>query len=259
MFLQYIVGQLAFLQAPATQGATKSQQLASSIGFTHFLHHMAATDMVIFAVLVLMSASSWFYIFFNGIRNGIVRSRADRVVREFWDAGSAQESIQAMEAQPRSEPFSKIALDCAVAATHHQKSDAGALAETLDRSEFVDRALRQSIARESVRLESGLTLLAAVGSAAVYVGLLGTVLGIVHALLNISSSGSASITTVAGPVGEALYMTAFGLVTAIPAVLAYNFFARSNRKMLSQFDEFAHDLHDFFVTGSRRTGEEAGN
>src|SRR5699024_10631615 len=106
-----------------------------------------------------------------------------------------------------------------------------------------------------VRLEAGLTLLAAVGSAAVYVGLLGTVLGIVHALINIGSSGQASIATVAGPVGEALYMTAFGLVTAIPAVLAYNFYARSNRVMLARFDNFAHDLHDFFVTGTRRVDE----
>ncbi len=254
MFVLDTVGLLATLQVPPAQGVNKSQALTQGLSPSQFIHDMSGFDMVVLIVLIIMSASSWFYIIFNGIRNAIVRSRADRVVREFWEADSAQDSIRAMEAQPRSEPFSKIALDCAMAATHHQKADAGALAETLDRSEFVDRALRQSIARESVRLESGLTLLAAVGSAAVYVGLLGTVLGIVHALINIGSSGEASITTVAGPVGEALYMTALGLVTAIPAVLAYNFFARSNRLMLSRFDEFAHDLHDFFVTGSR-TGE----
>ncbi|HEX7339467.1 MAG TPA: MotA/TolQ/ExbB proton channel family protein [Rhodanobacteraceae bacterium] len=216
---------------------------------------MSGTDWAVLIVLIIMSACSWFFIIFNGIRNAMVRSRSEKVVRQFWDAGSAQDSIRAMEEQPAGEPFSKIALDCAMAATHHQKADAGALADSLDRSEFIDRALRQSIARESVRLESGLTLLAAVGSAAVYVGLLGTVLGIVHALVNIGSSGQASITTVAGPVGQALYMTALGLVTAIPAVLAYNFFARANRVTLAQFDDFAHDLHDFFVTGSRRSSD----
>lgn len=250
MFLQDTAGLMAFLQ-PA-QTASKSEALSQGLSFSNFLHDMATFDWVVLIVLVIMSAASWFYIIYNAIRNAVVRARADRVIREFWEADSAQASIQAMEAKPRGEPFSSIALDCAMAATHHQKSDAGALAETLDRSEFVDRALRQSIARESVRLEGGLTLLAAVGSAAVYVGLLGTVLGIVHALVSIGSSGQASITAVAGPVGQALYMTALGLVTAIPAVLAYNFFARSNRLMLSRFDEFAHDLHDFFVTGSRK-------
>jgi biopolymer transport protein ExbB len=86
------------------------------------------------------------------------------------------------------------------------------------------------------------------------VGLLGTVWGIYHALLHIGATGQASIDAVAGPVGEALIMTALGLGVAIPAVLAYNFFVRSNRKINARFDEFAHDLHDFFATGSRVEG-----
>ena len=111
--------------------------------------------------------------------------------------------------------------------------------------------LRQAVARESGRLEGGLTVLATVGSTGPFVGLLGTVWGIYHALIRISASGDASMSAVAGPVGEALIMTAFGLFVAIPAVLAYNFFVRSNRVILARFDEFAHDLHDFFATGSR--------
>ena len=116
-------------------------------------------------------------------------------------------------------------------------------------------ALRQAVARESLRLEGGLTLLATVGSSAPFIGLLGTVWGIYHALIKISASGNASMEAVAGPVGEALIMTAFGLFTAIPAVLAYNFFNRSNRLTYAQFDEFAHDLHDFFATGARVEGK----
>jgi biopolymer transport protein ExbB len=96
-----------------------------------------------------------------------------------------------------------------------------------------------------------MTLLATVGSAAPFVGLLGTVWGIYHALIRISASGNASMEAVAGPVCEALIMTAFGLFAAIPAVFAYNFFSRANRLTYARFDEFAHDLHDFFATGSR--------
>jgi biopolymer transport protein ExbB len=102
-----------------------------------------------------------------------------------------------------------------------------------------------------MRLEGGMTLLATVGSAAPFVGLLGTVWGIYHALIRIAASGNASMNAVAGPVGEALIMTAFGLFAAIPALFAYNFFSRSNRVVYARFDEFAHDLHDFFATGSR--------
>ena len=105
--------------------------------------------------------------------------------------------------------------------------------------------------RESLRLESGLTVLATVGSTAPFVGLPGTVWGIYHALIKIGQTGQASIDAVAGPVGEALIMTALGLFVAIPAVLAYNFFVRLNRVTNNKFDTFAHDLHDFFATGSR--------
>ncbi len=238
--------------ATGAQGTGGSNAEAlQQIGFSSFIHEMSTPDWVVFIVLCIMSVMSWYYIIANLIRNTMVRSRAEKVIRAFWDAGSAQDSIRAMEEQPRSEPFSKIALDCATAAAHHQRSDAGKLAESLNRSEFIDRALRQSVARESLKLENGLTVLATVGSAAVFVGLLGTVIGIYYALTSIGAAGEASITAVAGPVGQALIMTAFGLFAAIPAVLAYNFFVRSNRLTYAQFDEFAHDLHDFFATGSR--------
>jgi len=173
------------------------------------------------------------------------------VINGFWNNASTQDAIRELEAQPKSEPFSKIALDAASAVAHHQQANKGGIAESLSRSEFVDRALRQAVARESLRLEGGQTVLATVGSSAPFVGLLGTVWGIYHALIGIAASGNASMTAVAGPVGEALIMTAIGLFTAIPALLAFNFFNRSNRVIFARFDEFAHDLHDFFATGSR--------
>jgi biopolymer transport protein ExbB len=113
------------------------------------------------------------------------------------------------------------------------------------------RVLRDALHLVLDKLQFGQVLLATVGSTAPFVGLLGTVWGIYHALTGIATAGQITIDKVAGPVGEALIMTALGLAVAIPAVLAYNFFVRSNRNTYAKFDTFAHDLHDFFATGSR--------
>ena len=223
----------------------------SQMGFDHLIQHFDYLGWAVFVILIVMTIGSWFFIFVNGIRAMQIRGRADRVRHVFWETPSAQEAVRTMEEQPAWEPFSKIALDCASAAAHHQRHEGSRLVEALNRSEFIDRALRQAVARESMRLEGGLTLLATVGSSAPFVGLLGTVWGIYHALISIAATGNASMEAVAGPVGEALIMTAFGLFVAIPAVLAYNFYVRQNRLTYARFDEFAHDLHDFFATGSR--------
>ncbi len=121
----------------------------------------------------------------------------------------------------------------------------GALLSRVERNERVLRALRQAMLHSQRRLEFGQVLLASVGSTAPFVGLLGTVWGIYHALSSIAQSGQAMIENVAGPVGEALIMTAFGLVVAIPAVLAYNILGRYVRQISEELDGFAHDLHEF--------------
>ncbi|MBX3727507.1 MAG: MotA/TolQ/ExbB proton channel family protein [Xanthomonadales bacterium] len=223
----------------------------TQLGFGHMIHHLDVVGWIVLITLVVMSLASWFYIIANSFRNSAVRSRADKVIRNFWGSNSTQEAIQYMESQPRNEPFSKIALECAEAAAHHSKHEGGRMVEILNRSEFIDRALRQAVTRESSRLETGLTMLASAGSSAPFIGLLGTVWGIYRALIAIGASGKADIGSIAGPVGEALIMTAIGLFVAIPALLAYNFFVRSNRMVLAKFDEFAHDLHDYFATGAR--------
>lgn len=235
--------------AAAGSGSSNAEAMRQ-MGFDHLVHHLDVLGWIVFIVLLLMSIASWYFIIINGIRNSQVRSRGEKVIDAFWNS-KGQHAIQELESQPKSEPFSKLALDAAYAASHHQSVDGGRLAESLSRSEFVDRALRQAVSRESLRLEGGMTVLATVGSAAPFVGLLGTVWGIYGALIGIAASGSASMDKVAGPVGESLIMTAFGLFTAIPALLAYNFFTRSNRLTYARFDEFAHDLHDYFATGSR--------
>lgn len=221
------------------------------MSFANLLQHLDFLGWIVLITLVVMSLMSIYWIVMNFFKNMRLRSSSDRVISTFWETPNAQDAIRYMEEQPRNEPFSKIALDAAQAAAHHQRHEGSRLVESLNRSEFVDRALRQAVTRESMRLETGLTLLATVGATAPFVGLLGTVWGIYHALIRIGATGNASIDAVAGPVGEALIMTAIGLFVAIPAVLGYNFYVRANRITNNKFDTFAHDLHDFFATGSR--------
>jgi len=206
----------------AAAGGNPSNAL-SQMGFEHLIHEMTtkpgdfAVSWVVLLTLVVMSAMSWYWTVINIFRATRLKSAADRVVSLFWDTPNAQDAIRAMEEQPASEPFSKIALDAAQAAAHHQRAEGGAtggVGENLSRSEFVDRALRQAVTRESNKLQSGMTLLATVGATAPFVGLLGTVWGIYGALIKIGATGSASIDAVAGPVGEALIMTAIGLFVA---------------------------------------------
>ncbi len=242
-----------FLQTPAATSNTNAEAM-KQMGFQDLMLHFDWLGWIVFITLIAMSFLSWYFIIANGIRNAALKARAEKVVENFWGNSSTQDAIRELEAQPKGEPFSKIALEAASAVAHHQQSTSGTtgrLAESLSRSEFIDRALRQAVSRESMRLEGGMTLLATVGSAAPFVGLLGTVWGIYHALIGIAATGNASMNAVAGPVGEALIMTAFGLFAAIPALLAYNFFNRSNRVVNARFDEFANDLHDYFATGSR--------
>ena len=234
----------------AAAGGSNADAL-QQMSFSHLLQNFDLVGWIVFITLTLMSVLSVYWIVINFVKNMRLRGSSDRVVSTFWETPNAQDAIRFMEEQPSSEPFSKIALDAAQAAAHHQRHDGSRLAESLNRSEFVDRALRQAVTRESSRLENGLTVLATTGSTAPFVGLLGTVWGIYRALIKIGASGDASISAVAGPVGEALIMTAIGLFVAIPAVLGYNFFVRINRGLNNKLDTFAHDLHDFFATGSR--------
>jgi biopolymer transport protein ExbB len=135
------------------------------------------------------------------------------------------------------------------------QSDAGSkqpeLHESFDFSDWVTRSLRNSVDDSTARMQSGLAILASAGSTAPFVGLFGTVWGIYHALMAIGMAGQATIDKVAGPIGEALIMTALGLAVAIPAVLGYNALVRANKKVIAKLNRFAHDLHAYFVTGAR--------
>jgi biopolymer transport protein ExbB len=226
----------------------------TQMGFGNLLAQADGVALAVLILLLLMCVFSWYYILTKALRAVAIRRLADQVVGGFWDAPSLADGVKFLEGQRKSEPFSKIGLDCINAAEHHQRHTGGKLGEVMSRSEFVERALRKAIARETTVLETGLTFLATVGSTAPFVGLFGTVWGIYHALIRIGASGEASLDAVAAPVGEALIMTAIGLAVAVPAVLGYNFLVRSNRVVIASFDNFAHDLHQFLTTGARVEG-----
>ncbi len=214
----------------------------------------AQADIIIRMVALLllaMSITSWYLIVLRLLRQLRARHHA-AAVEAFWTAPDLAHGLERLGAQAPDSPFEALARQGAAAAEHvrrHTRHDS--LGGTLDADEVIIRALRKSIALSTARLESGMTLLASIGSTAPFVGLFGTVWGIYHALLNIGTAGAATLDKVAGPVGEALIMTAFGLFVAIPAVLAYNATTRVIRLELSELDAFAHDLHAWFSTGAR--------
>lgn len=217
-------------------------------------HLWAQSDLVIRTVALLlltMSITSWYLILLRVTRQ--LRARGfDGAVEAFWSAPDLGQGLGRLSEKAADSPFEALARHGAAAADHVRRhTNQRSLGGTLDADEVITRALRKSIALSTANLESGMTLLASIGSTAPFVGLFGTVWGIYHALVNISISGAATLDKVAGPVGEALIMTAFGLFVAIPAVLAYNWITRANRLELSELDAFAHDLHAWFSTGSR--------
>ena len=171
-------------------------------------------------------------------------------VAQFWQHDSVQELEQHLSQLPPQEAYGRVTGTALAAVAQLTKAEQRAVSLRLGSpDEFLLRALRHAVTMERIRLERGLAFLASVGSAAPFIGLFGTVWGIYHALLAIGAAGQSSLDKVAGPVGEALIMTGFGLAVALPAVLIYNFFVRSNRLKLVALEEFAYDLFALLVTG----------
>jgi biopolymer transport protein ExbB len=200
--------------------------------------------------LLLMSVTSWTVIAVRAWDNLQLRRMAQQARRDFWHARSIEEGKNTLSHHAAENPFRALVTEGQESVRHHSECRSD-LHGSLDISDWVTSNLRRVIDDSAQRMQSGLTLLASIGSTAPFVGLLGTVWGIYHALIKIGATGSASLDQVAGPVGEALIMTAFGLFVAIPAVLGYNTLVRSNKVLLAQLHRFAHELHAWFVAGAR--------
>ncbi len=229
---------------------------------TGFAHFVAQSDLIgkgLFVILLLMSVVSWYYIVTKSISQYRIKRRSQTFMDFFWNATSLEAVKHEIAVHGVADPFSHLASHALFARDHHARVGAAKLEEAGTASDFLTRTMRKVIDEETTQLESGLTVLASVGSTAPFVGLFGTVWGVYHALVAIGASGTASLDKIAGPVGEALIMTGLGLAVAIPAVLGYNALVRSNRVLLGRLDAFAYDLFAFLTTGQQvnTTGKPA--
>ncbi len=223
---------------------------SQAVGIASFLSQTDGVSKSILVLLCVMSLATWYLIVTKAIQFLIVRRRSTRFLETFWNAPSLQVVGDSLDDHHPDEPFSHLTWHGLATVRHHQQQRGNKLDEAGSPAEFITRAMRRVVDEETARMESGLTALASVGSTAPFVGLFGTVWGVYHALINIGMSGQGTLDKVAGPVGEALVMTALGLAVAIPAVLAYNAMVRGNRVVLAQLDSFAHDLFAFLMTGA---------
>ena len=200
-------------------------------------------------VLAIMSMGTWYIIITKLIEQTALLRQARQANRSFWTARTLRDGAAALS---KNSAFRAVVEDGLRASEHHE----GTLTEQIDLHTWITMSLQRSVDAINNRLQSGLAFLATVGSTAPFIGLFGTVWGIYHALTAIGIAGQASIDKVAGPVGEALIMTAMGLAVAVPAVLGYNWMVRRNKLAMDRVRAFSADLHALLVGGGVR-GEAA--
>ncbi len=223
----------------------------STFGVSAFLNQGDWVTKGVAFLLLLMSIASWYVMVTKAIKQWRLNAVAAFSLNQFWEAPDVERGLVALG---KNNPFADLAQSGVSAVNHHKKHE-GHLHEKLAMNDWLILSLRQAIDESTARLQSGMAVLATVGSTAPFVGLFGTVWGIYHALISIGSSGHAGIEQVAGPVGEALIMTAFGLAVAIPASAGYNALVRGNKSVTAKLNKFGFDLHALFITGSRASSK----
>jgi len=217
-------------------------------GIVHIWQQGDFVIRLIALTLLLMSVMSWTVMAIKGYRLLRLRHLRDNADHDFWHSDNFESGVGTLGLQGHN-PFLELALAGQEAADHHHHTQPH-LHDKLSISDWLTRCLRSTMDQSIADLQAGLSILASVGSTAPFVGLFGTVWGIYHALLQIGANGQTSIDQIAGPVGEALVMTAFGLFVAIPAVLGFNALSRGNKATITRLNRFAHGLHAYFVTGA---------
>ncbi len=227
--------------------------MENPMGFAHFLTNTDAIARAVLALMLLASVGTWYLIIVKGGRIIRMRRRSEAFLDAFWAAPNLEAVASRIRESGTTEPFSHLVHHGFTAIEQHTRCQNGSeptgLIDSGAPDDLLTRALKRAIDEDRSHLEFGQTFLATVASSAPFVGLFGTVWGIYHALLAIGQSGQGTLDKVAGPVGEALIMTAIGLAVAIPAAVAYNAFARANRNTLARLNAFAYDVFAFLATG----------
>jgi biopolymer transport protein ExbB len=236
--------------APAAGGEAKKEEVENPFGLSAMWAEGGVVSRGTLIILVIMSMGSWYIIITKLLDQMKIFRQSKETNQKFWKAPSiAAGSAQLTDGSP----FRFIAETGTKATQHHD----GALLEQIDLSSWVTMQIQRAVDKVQSRLTDGLSFLATVGSTAPFIGLFGTVWGIYNALTNIGMTGNASIDKVAGPVGEALIMTAFGLFVAVPAVLGYNWLVRRNKAAMEDVRSFGADVHSVLISGAMHTSEAA--
>lgn len=223
----------------------------TSLGLAHVWSQGDLITRSVAIILLLMSIMSWIIMLGKLTAHWKYKRSIDRAMQAFWSSANNTDALIQIQNEDHFGAFAAMASEAIKAAETYDQNTAKGIGALADKNEFIARTLQQSIVTVQTRIESGLTFLASIGATAPFVGLLGTVWGIYHALVGLSGVRQVGLDQVAGPVGEALIMTAAGLFVAIPAVLAYNACSRSNRLVTARLDGFAHSLHNYLVGGMR--------
>ncbi|WP_363501144.1 MotA/TolQ/ExbB proton channel family protein [Burkholderia sp. LMU1-1-1.1] len=233
--------------APAPAAAGGHEEVENPYGFKA-VWDAGFVSRATLIILSLMSMGSWYIIITKLIDQAKIFKQSKETSAKFWKASSIAAGSAALK---EGSPFRFIAETGTKATVHHD----GALLEQIDLSTWVTMSIQRAVDKVQSRLQDGLSFLATVGSTSPFIGLFGTVWGIYNALIAIGMSGNASIDKVAGPVGEALIMTAFGLFVAVPAVLGYNWLVRRNKSAMEDVRSFSADVHSVLISGAMSTSE----
>ncbi len=212
----------------------------SPYGLQQSLREGGLISQTVFGILVLMSIVSFYILFSKLFEQQKIMNQAKRVRQSFWQSNSLREGSAKLE---KNSAYKQIVDDGLAAQDQH-----GRLTDPVEAHDWLHGSLARSEAAINSKLGGGLAFLATVGSVAPFIGLFGTVIGIYRALVKIGASGSGSIDQVAGPVGEALIMTALGLVVAVPAVLAYNWLQRRNKSIAEDLSAFSNDVLGYLAS-----------
>jgi biopolymer transport protein ExbB len=232
----------SYLKEPTTMTTPASAAAGSNpYGLIPALQQGGIITQTVFGLLVISLAFSLFIIFSKLFEQQKIINQSKKVRASFWSAPNMRDAAAKLD---KNSAYRQIVDDGIIAEEQHSK-----LTDPIDQHEWIHSSISRSQAAIASKLGTGLAFLATVGSTAPFVGLFGTVIGIYRALIKIGMAGQASIDAVAGPVGEALIMTALGLAVAVPAVLGYNWLVRRNKTIIEGITAFANDVHGYMISG----------